>query len=137
VNANRMWHLIAEMVANYAEEGDLDTAMETLKKALALQPQWVPNAVFDERTRALRGRSDYAEAVALPPDDAPAHYNMAQVAVEYQNVDAACEYLTAAFQLAQADGTVEYLVEAVREDDTFRAILADARVSELLSQHAS
>ena len=130
-----MWHLIAEMVSIYSKEGDADKAMETLTKALTLEPQWVPNALFDERTALLRDRADFKTLTTFAPDDAPAHYNAAQVALEYREFDRAYDYLSVTFRLAELEGTLEYLLEAIREDDVFRPHLKDPRIAALLTAH--
>lgn len=130
-----MWHLIAEMVNTYAQEGETDKAMETLAKALALEPQWVPNALFDARMALLRDRADFKALTTLPPDDAPAHYNAAHVALEYREFDRAYEYLVQTFQIAQREGSVTFLLEALREDDVFRPHLNEPRFAALLATH--
>lgn len=135
MNANRMWHLIAEMAGTYAKEGDADKAMETLTKALTLEPQWVPNALFDERTALLRDRADFKALTTLAPDDAPAHYNAAQVALEYREFDRAYEFLAVTFALADTEGSLEYLLEAIREDEIFRPHLNEPRIAALLAEH--
>jgi tetratricopeptide (TPR) repeat protein len=131
-----MWHLIAQLVSTYASEGDAEKAMETLTKALTLEPQWIPNALFDERTALLRDRADFKTLTTLAPDDAPAHYNAAQVALEYREFDRAYEYLTVTFQLAKLEGSLDYLLEAIREDEVFRPYLNEPRVAALLAAHA-
>lgn len=130
-----MWHLIAEMVSTYAQEGEVEKAMETLARALALEPQWVPNALFDDRTALLRDRADFKALTTLSPDDAPAHYNAAQVALEYHEFDRAYEYLVQTFQIAEREGSVAFLLEALREDDIFRPYLNEPRFAALLAAH--
>jgi hypothetical protein len=131
-----MWNVIADLVKNYAAGGDTDLAMETLASALAAEPMWIPNALVDERTEALRGRADFAAATALPEDDGPAHFNAAAVALEHGDVGSAVEFMRRAFEIAAGDGSLPFLLEAVQDDDAFRPYLAHSEVSGLLDAYA-
>ncbi len=131
-----MWNVIAELVSNYAAGGDLDLAMETLAGTLAAEPMWIPNALVDERTEPLRDRADFAAATALPDGDGPAHFNAAAVALEHGQVDPAVRFMRRAFEIASADGSLPFLMEAVQGDDAFRPYLAHSDLAGLLASYA-
>jgi len=131
-----MWNVIADLVQNYAASGDLDLAMETLANALAAEPVWIPIALVDERTEPLRQRADFIAATALPAEDGPAHFNAAAVALEHGQVSPAVAFMRRAFEIAQTDGSVSFLVEAVRNDEAFRPYLAHSELAGLIDAYA-
>lgn len=131
-----MWNVIADLVQSYAAAGDLDLAMETLAGALAAEPMWVPNALVDERTEPLRDREDFIAATALPDEDGPAHFNAAAVALEHGQVRPAVTFMRRAFEIAETDGSLPFLIEAVRNDDAFRPYLAHSDLAGLMDAYA-
>ncbi|MDA1191258.1 MAG: hypothetical protein O3A46_06180 [Candidatus Poribacteria bacterium] len=135
VNANRMWHLIAELVETYAADGEFELAINSLKQTLETEPMWVPNALFDPRTEALRDREDFQAITALPPDDAPAHFNATLVALEYGQLEPAVEYLGRTLEMAKADGSLPFLLEALAEDPAFQPYKLHSKFTSLLTQY--
>jgi hypothetical protein len=130
-----MWRLIAEMVSTYAEEGDLDKAIETLAKALATEPQWAPNALLDDRTLLLRNLPEFRRITTIPEQDAPAHFHAAQVALEYDKPDVAYEFLAETFRLAHAQEMTPLLLEALHAEEAFAPYLSEPRFAALLAKY--
>ena len=130
-----MWNLIADLVHSYSIDGNMDQAMDCLTQALISHPQWIPNAMFDDRTKLVRGHPQFEQATQLPHEDGPAHFNAAVVAFEFGEINHAVEWLTLTFDLANEDGSLPYLLEALRDDDALRPYLAHSRVASLVEQY--
>ncbi len=137
MNPERMWHLIADLVYSYAVAGETEQAIASLVQALSSHPMWIPNALFDERTELLRDHPGFKEATVLPQEDGPAHFNAAVVAFEFGEVARAVEWLSHTFELAAEDGSLPFLIEALRDDQSVQPYLAHSRVAALLDQHSA
>ena len=137
MNAARMWNLLADLIHSYLTTGMVEQAFQVLAQALDSEPMWIPNALFDERIAGLRDHPEFARLTTLPPDDGPALFNAAMVALEYDRIQEAENFLRQAFQLALEDETLEYLLEAIQAESDSIPQLLQPPLADLVARYSA
>lgn len=132
-----MWNLIADLIQSYTVTGQVEQALEVLAQTLAAEPMWIPHAQLDERLAGLWDLPEFQKIAALPPEDGPALFNAALVALEYSRPQIALEHLRRAFQLAVEDETLPFLLEALQEEAQTLPALSRPPFSELVAEYAA
>jgi Flp pilus assembly protein TadD len=123
----------------YANEHDLDRAETELRRALAIDPAFVPASVNLAELDRVRGRDDEAEtclrqALARVPDDSALHYTLGLVLVRQHRMPEALEQLAAAAHDGTDDARRGY-VYAVALHDTGDVRGARRELERVLRRH--
>jgi tetratricopeptide (TPR) repeat protein len=128
----------------YQRQGNYGAAMESLARAAALDPLLGLNSIFQSIGALRRSQQEYAEAidafsrrVALVPNDATAHHELAEMYFRVGRMDEALAEHTAAVMIdpRRADSHVGVAQVHLREGRFADAAAAASRAAALAAEH--